>query len=286
MTEPPIYDLPFQPMLSEEPIQVVRLNSFYEESSFAPHRHSFYMCYCTTKGTGEHRIDFRNYPMQPGSVFFLHKNQVHQMMAYPEDGWMILFNQKIFHDFLIQNPHMEQWGLFDYFSRSPMVQLTAELLHTFSAVISLLYREVYDIRGTMPVIQHYLAILLLYAGAQSPQVNQGKQDSVETAVMRKLKILIGQKYKSKRETSYYSEKLGVSSRRLNEITMETMGKLVSELVADRLLSEGEALLGTTGKSVKEISYHLGFADQAHFAYFFKKAKGQTPSQFREEFLRF
>jgi len=285
MIDQHVASLPFQPMLNEEPIQVVRMNGFYEESSLAPHRHEFYMLYWTTDGNGEHRIDFRDYYMQPGRVFFLHKNQVHQMINYPADGWMILFNEKLFHDFLSQHPQLEQNGLFDYFNRLPLIDLDETMIGTFAGLVQLLQLEV--IKDSLsPVIRHYLSLLLLYAAEHSAGLHPVKRNSGEEDLMRKLKIMIGENYKMKRDTAFYSERLGVSSRKLNGITSRTMGRLVTDLINDRLLSESEALLGTTTKSIKEISYDLGFADQAHFAYFFKKANGATPSNFREQFLLF
>lgn len=285
MIDQHVASLPFQPMLNEEPIQVVRMNGFYKESSLAPHRHEFFMLYWTTDGTGEHRIDFRDYSMQPGRVFFLHKNQVHQMINYPADGWMILFNEKLFHDFLTQHPQLEQNGIFDYFNRLPLIDFEDTMINTFGGLVQLLEIEV-NKNCLSPVIRHYLSVLLLYAAEQSEGLESIKRSSGEEDLMRKLKIMISENYKIKRDTAFYSEHLGVSSRKLNGITTHKMGRLVTELINDRLLSESEALLGTTTKSIKEISYELGFSDQAHFAYFFKKANGATPSKFREQFFQF
>lgn len=285
MTDQPPMPLPFQPMLNEEPIQVVRMNGFFKESSLAPHRHEFYMLYWTTDGEGEHRIDFREYRMQPGRVFFLHKNQVHQMIRYPADGWMVLFNQKIFHDFLNTHPQMEQSGLFDYFNRAPMVDLDDHMMSIFSGLIGLLEQEVIK-DCTAPVIQHFVSVLLLYAAQQQQISLTIRPHTAEEDLLRKLKILIGENYRLNRDTAFYSKLLGVTSRKLNSLSNTMMGKLVTELINDRLLGESEALLGTTAKSIKEISYELGFADQAHFAYFFKKMSGATPTGFREQFAQF
>jgi len=75
--------------------------------------------------------------------------------------------------------------------------------------------------------------------------------------------------------------LGIPARKLNLITERATGKPVHQLVADRLLSESEYLLGNTDLLMKEIIIELGFADHAHFAYFFRKEKGMTPSAFRK-----
>jgi AraC family transcriptional activator of pobA len=273
--------LPFQPMLSANPIQVQRLNGFYHPESFEPHRHNFYMLYWSTEGVGEHRIDFLDYNIQPNRIFFLHLNQVHQMLTYPADGWMILFNQVLFQGFLNHNPSHEQTGLFDYFNRSPFVDVDDSVMRAMNILVEMLQNEVNN-NYFSSVIQHYLSILLLYAGNQHIQSNYLKQSSMEADTMRKLKGLIGANFRSHRDTLSYSAQMGLPARKLNEIAMKTMGRLVPELITERLLCESEALLGATAKSIKEISYELGFADQAHFAFFFKKCSGVTPSDFRKK----
>ena len=80
---------------------------------------------------------------------------------------------------------------------------------------------------------------------------------------------------------FYSDSLGLPSRKLNEITTQAMGKLVMELISDRVLAESEALLASTGLPIKSISYELGFIDQSHFATYFRKHKAINPKGFRK-----
>ncbi|RYG04572.1 MAG: helix-turn-helix domain-containing protein, partial [Chitinophagaceae bacterium] len=48
-----------------------------------------------------------------------------------------------------------------------------------------------------------------------------------------------------------------------------------------LASEAKALLRHTDWNISEISYALGFADQAQFNNFFKKQTNLNPSSFRQ-----
>jgi len=77
----------------------------------------------TTKGRGIQRISYRDHEMLPGQVCFMQEAQVHQMLQYPEDGWMILFKPSLFRDYLRQHPQEDQAGLFDFFNRKPFVEL-------------------------------------------------------------------------------------------------------------------------------------------------------------------
>ncbi|MDP5045260.1 MAG: AraC family ligand binding domain-containing protein, partial [Leeuwenhoekiella sp.] len=46
----------------------IRVN---EKLVHKPHTHNFYLCVIFTEGTGTHEIDFTQYAIVPGSVFFL-----------------------------------------------------------------------------------------------------------------------------------------------------------------------------------------------------------------------
>lgn len=47
--------------------------------------------------------------------------------------------------------------------------------------------------------------------------------------------------------------------------------------------ESKKQIAFTDKNIQEISYDLGFKDDAYFNRFFKKRVGQTPKQYRETF---
>ena len=135
-------NLPYQPVLNQQPIQIMRLNSFHEESSLVPHRHSFYMVYWANSDHGLHYINFQEYEMLSGRVFFLHENQVHQVKNYPSEGWLVFFDKMLFRHFLNIHPHQEQTAIFDYFNRVPWVDSNAAEVERFNSIATLLLEEV------------------------------------------------------------------------------------------------------------------------------------------------
>jgi AraC-like DNA-binding protein len=52
------------------------------------------------------------------------------------------------------------------------------------------------------------------------------------------------------------------------------------VIQERILIEAKRLLSYTRKSVKQISFDLGFEDVAYFSNFFKKHTSQSPLDFR------
>ena len=67
------------------------------------------MLFWTTKGQGRHRIAYLDcMTYSPVLSSLLHEGQVHQMINYPDDGYIILFKQSLFDEYLRLHPHDEQ----------------------------------------------------------------------------------------------------------------------------------------------------------------------------------
>ena len=269
------YQLPFQKMLADVPLQVIRLRNFQVASAFLPHRHDFYMLLWTTAGTGRHRVQFRELELVPGRVYFTLEGQVHQMLRYPDEGWLILFRSSLFR--LFMDRHIGQ-DIFDPFGNIYYADLNPGAAGIFERLVPLMEQAVAE-NPFNPILPDYLSILLYQFAILTRPPEYGLHPS-ESEKLRSLNNLINEHYKQQRYAPFYSEKLGMVTRKLNELTMRSTGRKVHELVTERLFSEAELLLGTTKLTIKEITYELGFIDNAHFALFFKKHKGMTATDFR------
>ncbi len=92
------------------------------------------------------------------------------------------------------------------------------------------------------------------------------------------------------EAHFEDEKFGVeelardasmSISQLNRKLNALVGQPSGELIRSLRLQRAADLLKQNAGSVAEISYRLGFSDQAHFSRAFKKQFGQTPSAYRK-----
>lgn len=80
---------------------------------------------------------------------------------------------------------------------------------------------------------------------------------------------------------FYADLLNVSSRYLAQVTRSVSGKAPKSIIDECLIEEVERRLATTDRTVQEIAYEFGFSSQAHFAKFFRKMKGQSPTAYRK-----
>ena len=81
-------------------------------------------------------------------------------------------------------------------------------------------------------------------------------------------------------TSFFAQRLDMSSEYLNDMLKNETGKNVSEYVQLRRLSMAKRLLLAGKMAVSEISDTLGFSSPVCFAAVFKKATGCTPEEYR------
>jgi AraC-like DNA-binding protein len=77
-----------------------------------------------------------------------------------------------------------------------------------------------------------------------------------------------------------ADRLSVHVNHLNRAIKQTTGRTTTDFISERLISEAKALLRHTDWNIGEISYALGFEDQAHFNNFFKKHAKLNPSSYR------
>lgn len=67
------------------------------------------------------------------------------------------------------------------------------------------------------------------------------------------------------------------------LVKDKIGLSIKNLMGSKRLKESQKQIVFTDKNIQEISYDLGFKDDAYFNRVFKNSIGQTPKQYRENF---
>lgn len=81
-----------------------------------------------------------------------------------------------------------------------------------------------------------------------------------------------------------ARKLGLPDRQVSNAINRVRGMSVSQFVNDFRIREACRLLGTSKKSIMEVSLTAGFATKSNFNREFLRVTGQTPSQWRKKDL--
>ena len=89
-------------------------------------------------------------------------------------------------------------------------------------------------------------------------------------------------YKINRSIPFYSGRLAVSSKYLNDIVKEKTEITANEYIDRQTIIECKALLSSTDMSILKISLMMHFPSYSVFGKFFKRMTGMTPTEYREK----
>jgi AraC family transcriptional regulator, transcriptional activator of pobA len=78
-------------------------------------------------------------------------------------------------------------------------------------------------------------------------------------------------------------RLHISAKYLSSLLKQLTGQTAQQLIHEKLIEKAKEKLSTTGLSVNEIAYELGFEQSQSFSKLFKSKTRQTPSEFRQSF---
>jgi AraC-like DNA-binding protein len=99
-------------------------------------------------------------------------------------------------------------------------------------------------------------------------------------IIRKFNLLVEANFKSAHSVSFYAGQLCKSPKTLSNLFAIFNQKTPSQIIQERITVEAKRLLCYTDRSIKHITYELGFEDVSYFSNFFKKNTGTPPSDFR------
>jgi len=81
--------------------------------------------------------------------------------------------------------------------------------------------------------------------------------------------LLEQNFINQRQTTFYANKLAISSSVFTKKCKEFLGKPPSIIIQERVTLEAKKLIHLTRKSIKEIASILNFEDEHYFSRYFK-----------------
>ena len=280
---------PFPAVVSvSRDIPVARLeNTFFdiigiENSGFEiareNHRHDFFEILWFTSSVGTvHYIDFEPYPVEPGLAYCLAPGQVHAYEGASPSGYVVAFSLEMFSR--IMDPQLRV--LFNPFMNSG-VRIRESEAGVLLQLAALMEEEC---RGGKEFV-----ILLCYLKAflfHLARMHHDAAFSVDKAGQRMSLLfeLLERNFRKERHAAFYASALGITPKRLNEILHEKFDLTLTRILHMRLILEAKREIAYGRKNFKEISFELGFSDQAYFSRFFKVQTGMMAADFRSHTLQ-
>ncbi|UCS92075.1 AraC family transcriptional regulator [Echinicola marina] len=260
--------------------------TLHKDEITVPHKHDFFLTVLFTKGKGSHEIDFEQYPIEPGTVFMLNPGQSHHWELSKDTDGYIFFHSKEFFDAAFTDNTIYDFPFFYSLLNPSKLSLKLGEIDYISDLFQSVYlankEEDYLKKSKIISLLNliYIELSRLYLKNTVAKLSKARTYSVH---LRELELLIEANYKNEKSVGSYADMMHLTSRHLNRLTKEAIGKSPSELIIDRVILEAKRLLSHSKTSLALIAEDLGYEDYAYFSRLFSKIVGISPSKFQRNY---
>jgi len=230
-----------------------------------------------------------NYDHTNGSMMFVRPRQIIEMknLQFEEEGFMILVHEDYLAGHELHST-IQKYGFFDY--------ETNEALHLSPKEEAIIFDLYHKIRAeysnnqdeySRDIIIGHIASILMYSQRFYRRQFINRTDMSGKTVTRFNEALRGyfeSGYLQSRglpSVQSLADDLHLSPRYLSDLLKQETGKTAMDLIHISLIAEAKNQLKTSGQSVAEIAYGLGFENTSYFTRLFKKQVGLKPLEFKK-----
>ncbi len=272
---------------SPEEFMVSRFGEYLSKRGylFQPHGHSFYHLVFFTKGAGKQSIDFSNFPVKPGQVYFMNPGQVHNWQFKGEtDGYIINFSNDFFDDLISGPSYLDDFNFFSGHYEDQVIQLSPSTQETVKELFEKIISESETKKNRSADMIRTLLIQLFIIVSRETEAGAGhKKPKQGYLVLKNFQKLVNEHFLTHKLPSEFAGMLYVTPNYLNALSKDLLGKSAGEVIRERIILEAKRMLVNADLSISGIAWHLNFQDNSYFTKFFKKYAGKTPEEFRKEY---
>lgn len=224
-----------------------------------------------------HGIPDPAYRIKGDWIYLIPPYRVHQLNKAGKNGQLISFKRSMLEeedkDFLL-----DLFRIFNVQGEFSCLRLDEDAAEDLGKIYNLMESE-YHKENNYQMMKALLKVLLIKLITVKALAFTG-HDIHQKRVYEFLMLLEGN-FQTVTNIDFYAGKLGISSKRLNQILKEKLDKTGTQIIHDRIILEAKRKIIHSELTIKEIAFELGFSDRPYFSRFFKKQTGQTPEEFQK-----
>lgn len=253
--------------------------------SFEPPRTNYFRIWWIEHGSGTFDVTAGRYPFATDELLFFVPYQ--QLKFFSKAAWNAVELQFHANFLCVETFHAEtgcSGSLFNDLYGQPIVRPGSDAQEKIRQIIKQLADE--QDRRSLAFEDASLALLkLLLIVATREKAQQaaacGSRTEFRHPLLAPLRELIEENYQTLHTPKEYAELLHVTPKTLGRVVRDHLGKTLTDLIRERMLTHAKWQLLHTLRPVKEIARELGFRDELYFSRVFKQETGVSPKFFRE-----
>jgi len=262
----------------DNPILITRLS---DKIIGERRRLDWHQVYLIIEGEGGCEIDYEHEPISNLQVVNIPKGAILKEEFHHCQGFALSFLEEFYTE--VQRELLDAYVAYAILNRKLRIDVPENKLGLLKGYIHLIEHEMehQDDPNRVFILQNLM--LALFNRLEGMVLEFGSPFITHRSVFQQFIQLLNKHYINEKAVGFYTEALNITSKNLNKVLKETVGKSAQELIAEKTLLEAKRLLCFTSNSIKEISFHLGYESPYYFSRFFKSKFDQSPEEFRLSF---
>lgn len=262
-------------------IEISTLQSFYGISQ--PVKAASYLILWSKEGSGSITLDTEHHSLINDTIYCIRPGQLYSLDAgFNATGYIIAFSAFFLFPLGENTQLLKNSGLFDVKGSNPVIvsdddkqfeHLLLDIVKEYSGSNATYKLEVLRALIKVLVIQLSRSLELFDTAAT---VQDDDADFVNTFLE-----MVENNFLQMKKVSDYAAMLCIAPNYLNIKVKKVSGHTASYHIQQCILMEAKRKAKWEGMGLKQIAYHLGYDDIAHFSKFFKKTAGISFSGFKK-----
>jgi AraC family transcriptional regulator, transcriptional activator of pobA len=280
------------PMSQDTEMTVHRLEGLHGDKPIQSplFRTNYYSFLLIKGGKSEYTIDDFSFELGANSFYFSNPGHLKSFkIEVPLQGYMLTFTE----GFVKQHSMGDLFQQFPFLLNEtvPVMSLDSQKVAAIEDIFEMLlseyarlspYRNAILVNQLMVLLYKTKELLLTHRAVIKAQNRPAELvTAFKNIISDNFKALASGKVSHILSVKEISTQLNIHANYLTNIVKTETGKSATDWIQERTISEAKALLGNSTHTISDIANALGFTDSTHFAKFFKKINGISPSEFRK-----
>lgn len=246
--------------------------------------HDYFEIVWITQGTGLYRLDMQQFGISPNQLFCVRPGEVHLIESGEAlEGYVISFTRSFLGINDLDPDLVHPGGVYQLFDRCKAVKVRNDSTADMALIMERLLKEFNNLEPfRLELLRRYFKIFLIYLSRQLEENSLLTTQTRSVGLVQKFMELLNTNFKEMRMVADYARELAVTPNYLNESIKKATGYPASYHIRQRIALEAKRQAAYSDVCMKEIAYHLGFSDSAHFSKFFKNTTGMNFTDFKKE----
>ncbi|MCK0161714.1 helix-turn-helix domain-containing protein [Allomuricauda sp. F6463D] len=261
----------------------INITQIIKETTSKHRNNGFAICWIKNEVDGI-EIDNILYENVSNSIFFLdakHQWKILKKNGSTSSGYILYLTNEVLNNPILSNLHINKVRLFNS-GEIPVFKLSPGIEKRTQAILEMIDELLGShLNHKNEAILSLLNTFFVYCDGQCNIKSIVSNNNSKTNVVYKFKKLVDKHVYKHHEVSDYANLLNISPKYLNECVKEVLSVSSKAIIIEQLLMISRHDLKFTDKTIKEISFELGFSSPDYFSYFFKTHTGITPSVLRK-----